>query len=189
MTYNQRLSLLIFIDSSIVITAVIFSCMLANELPNLFTMPMVVSTLTVLISYHLFSLKLKLYKKAWEYASIGELIIIFKVITGSILVTAVIQQIVLKEIYFTLLIDAWLLHILLVSGSRICWRIYRNSFIEKNNNKKRTLIIGAGSAGTMVARQLQKRESDLIPVGFIDDDVRKQKLDILGIPVLGGLVQ
>ena len=39
----------------------------------------------------------------------------------------------------------------------------------------------------MVARLLQKRESDLIPVGFIDDDVRKQKLEIMGIPVLGGV--
>lgn len=53
---------------------------------------------------------------------------------------------------------------------------------------KRTLIIGAGSAGTMVARQLLKsKESDLQPVGFIDDDTKKHHLDIMGIPVLGGV--
>ena len=38
----------------------------------------------------------------------------------------------------------------------------------------------------MIARQLLKnQEVDMMPVGFIDDDPRKQKLDILGIPVVG----
>ena len=75
---------------------------------------------------------------------------------------------------------------LLIGGSRFCWRMFRDSFIIKSTNKKRTLIIGAGSAGTMIARQLLKiKEVDIIPVGFIDDDPRKQNLDILGIPVVG----
>ena len=61
------------------------------------------------------------------------------------------------------------------------------TILVKIDNKKRTLIIGAGSAGTMVARQLLKNhDAELLPVGFIDDDAKKHKLDILGIPVVGG---
>ena len=44
--------------------------------------------LAIVISHHILSFKLHLYKKAWEYASIGELIIIFQVVTGSIVVAA-----------------------------------------------------------------------------------------------------
>jgi len=55
---------------------------------------------------------------------------------------------------------------------------------------KRTLVVGAGSAGTMVVRQLkQSHDALLCPVAFIDDDVRKHDLDILGLPVLGGIKQ
>ena len=84
-----------------------------------------------------------------------------------------------------------MIHILLLGGSRFCWRVFRDSLLTRSaTSKKRTLIVGAGSAGTMVARQLLKNhDADLIPVGFIDDDVKKQNLDILGIPVIGGTNQ
>lgn len=92
------------------------------------------------------------------------------------------------EILFRLLGVTGALHILLIGGSRFCWRMYRDSFIKIDTNKKRTLIVGAGSAGTMVARQLLKnQEAGLFPVGFIDDDLKKQQLDIMGIPVAGGV--
>jgi FlaA1/EpsC-like NDP-sugar epimerase len=132
----------------------------------------------------------KLYKKAWEYASIEELLFIFKAITFSICTAAVIQQIIVQDIYFRLLAVTWMLHMLLIGGSRFCWRLLRNTYMNKAENKKRTLIIGAGSAGTMVARQLIKHNAaELLPVAFIDDNVKIQNLDILGIPVIGGIHQ
>nr|WP_263325064.1 nucleoside-diphosphate sugar epimerase/dehydratase [Neobacillus sp. Marseille-Q6967] len=188
MTYKQRLSLFILVDSCIVLTVVFCSRFLVNATLNVITMPMIITAIAILISHHLFSFKLNLYKKAWEYASIGELLIILKVVTGSVLVAASLQQIMLHEILFRLLGVTWSLHILLIGGSRFVWRIYRDSYINQSVNKKRTLIIGAGSAGTMVARQLLKNhEAGLLPIGFIDDDLKKQKLDILGITVLGGV--
>ncbi|WP_121610106.1 polysaccharide biosynthesis protein [Mesobacillus foraminis] len=188
MTYKQRLSLFIFIDSCIVISAVFFSRFLVNGTLNVITTPMLIMAIAILCSHHVLSLKLNLYKKAWEYASIGELIIIFKVVTTSILLAAIFQQMIINEIYFRLLSVTWLLHISLIGGSRFCWRMYRDSYMNKNTNKRRTLIVGAGSAGTMVARQLLKnQEAGLLPVGFIDDDEKKHQLDILGISVLGGV--
>ncbi|MDR6878647.1 FlaA1/EpsC-like NDP-sugar epimerase [Bacillus sp. 3255] len=130
----------------------------------------------------------KLYKKAWEHASIGELLFIVKAITFSIITVACVQQFIVQDVYFRLLAVTWMLHTLLIGGSRFCWRLLRNSYHNKSAVKKRTLIIGAGSAGTMVARQLMKNnDAELVPVGFIDDNANIHNLDILGIPVIGGV--
>lgn len=188
MTYHRRLSLLIIVDSIIVLSAIFFSRFLLEADLHVLTIPLVISSLTLLISHHIFSFIYKLYNKAWEYASIGELLIIFKAITYSIAATAVMQQLAETEIHFRLLAVTWMIHMLLIGGSRFCWRMIRDTYISKSSSKKRTLIIGAGSAGTMVARQLKKSaDTDMYPVAFIDDNVHKQKLDILGIPVIGGV--
>lgn len=190
MTYHKRLSLLLFVDSAIVITAIFFSRLLVNVDLNEVTIPLVASSAALLFSHHFFAYRYKLYKKAWEYASIGELLMISKAVTLSIATAAVLQLVIVQDILFRLLAVTWMLHMLLIGGSRLCWRIYRDSFMKKHSNKKRTLIIGAGSAGTMVVRQLLgNQESGLLPVAFVDDDYRKHRLDILGIPVIGGVSQ
>lgn len=188
MTYRQRLSLFIILDSCIVLTAIFISGFLVNASIQVITLPIIIGSLTILLSHHIFSIKLKLYKKAWEYASIGELLVIIKVVSYSILFAVIVQQLVIQEIYFRMLAVTWSLHMLFIGGSRFVWRMYRDSFIYKTDNKKRTLIVGAGSAGTMVARQLLKdNDSNLHPVAFIDDNVNKHNLDVLGIPVIGGV--
>jgi len=151
------------------------------------TTPFITSLLVTIISFLLFGLIFNLYRKVWEYASIPELIIIFKVVTYTVAIGSLFQFIFTGNlnVRFQLVTMAFLL--LFIGGSRFIWRVYRDTFLNKNTKKLRTLIIGAGSAGTMVARQLQKsNESSLLPVGFIDDDENKQHLDILGIPIVGG---
>ncbi|SFD67390.1 NDP-sugar epimerase, includes UDP-GlcNAc-inverting 4,6-dehydratase FlaA1 and capsular polysaccharide biosynthesis protein EpsC [Lentibacillus persicus] len=188
MTYRQRLSLFFVIDSCIVLTAIFISSFLVNATIHVINIPVALTSITILISHHLFSIKYKLYKKFWEYASTKELLIILKVVTLSILCASLLQLIFLQEIQFRLLAVTWLLHMFLIGGSRFVWRLYRDSVMNKQDQKIRTLIIGAGSAGTMVARQLIKQnEGNLHPVAFIDDDPKKQKLDILGLPVVGGV--
>ncbi|PDY79672.1 polysaccharide biosynthesis protein [Bacillus cereus] len=187
MSYRRRLSLLILLDSFIVLTAVYLSYWfihpnVLNKIPT----TVVISSITLLCSHHIFAAIYKLYNKAWEYASIGELKQIFKAITLSIIVTAIVQQIINHDIYVRILAIAWMLHLLLIGGSRFVWRMFRDTYIAKATDKKRTLIIGAGSAGTMVVRQLQhNREADLYPIAFVDDDRNKQKLEIYNVPVIG----
>lgn len=188
MTYRQRLSLFIILDSCIVLTAIFFSGFLVNGTIQVITLQMVISAIIILISHHVLSFQLHLYKKAWEYASIGELLSIFKVVSISILTAAVFQQLLVQEIHMRLLTVTWFLNMSFIGGSRFFWRMYRDSFINKVSNKKRTLIIGAGSAGMMVARQLKmNNEENLLPVAFIDDDIKKHQLEILGLPVVGGI--
>lgn len=187
MSYRKRLSLLILLDSFIVLTAVYLSYWFIHpNVLNKIPMTVVISSITLLCSHHVFAAIYKLYNKAWEYASIGELKQIFKAITLSILVTAIVQQIINHDIYVRILAIAWMLHLLLIGGSRFVWRMLRDTYIAKATDKKRTLIIGAGSAGTMVVRQLQhNKEADLYPIAFVDDDRNKQKLEIYNVPVVG----
>lgn len=54
--------------------------------------------------------------------------------------------------------------------------------------KTPTLLIGAGSAGALVARELVRQPpSKLRIVGFLDDDTRKHGMFIHGCSVLGGI--
>ncbi|WNQ12695.1 nucleoside-diphosphate sugar epimerase/dehydratase [Paenibacillus aurantius] len=188
MTYRQRFSLLILLDSTIVLTAIFFSRFLVNATFNVITLPVVVSSIVLLLSHHYFSFIYKLYKKAWEYASVGELLTIFKAVTFSILITATVQLLVVHEAFFRLLAVTWMIHMLLIGGSRFCWRVIRDTYTKQDPHMKRTMIIGAGAAGTMVARHLvRNQDSRLLPVAFIDDNAKKHNLDIMGIPVIGGV--
>jgi len=52
--------------------------------------------------------------------------------------------------------------------------------------RHRVLLIGAGQAGVMVAREIMNRpDLGLQPVGFLDDDPSKLNTSIGGLPVLG----
>jgi FlaA1/EpsC-like NDP-sugar epimerase len=187
MTYRQRLSLLIFVDSFIVLTSIFLSRILLSANFQVITFTLIVSSLTLFISHNLFASINKLYKRAWEYASIGELVSIFKAVTFSIITTGIVQFILIQDIFFRILVVTWLLHMILIGGSRFCWRIFRDAYFNNKNDKKRTLIVGAGSAGTMVVRQLlQNNNAELLPVAFVDDNVKKHNLDIMGVPVIGG---
>ncbi|MGQ7180349.1 nucleoside-diphosphate sugar epimerase/dehydratase, partial [Escherichia coli] len=144
------------IDSLIVLTSVwssyrILFPELLKEEPGL----CITSSIALLCSHHFFAYSYKLYKKAWEYASIRELEQIFKAVTFSVIVIAVVQHITEQYVYLRILAITWMLYIVLLGGSRLAWRIFRDRYIKGNINKKRTLIVGAGSAGTMVIRQLQ----------------------------------
>lgn len=145
------------------------------------------STLILLSCHHFFSYIYKLYKKAWLYASIGELLIVLKTVSFTFLTVGILQFIFFQDAYLRLIVVTWMLHMLLIGGSRFGWRVLNNYRKSEDDSKIRTLIVGAGSAGTMVARQLLlSHDAELKPVAFIDDDVKKQHLDILGIPVFGG---
>jgi FlaA1/EpsC-like NDP-sugar epimerase len=187
MTYRKRLTSLALLDSCIVLSAIYISYLTLNPDLDIFKIPMLfVTWITLFICHHTFASIYKLYNKAWEYASVGELIAIVKAVTLSIAVTALMQEIVFHNMYVRALMITWMLHVLLIGGSRFSWRMFRDNFMNKQKNSKRTLIIGAGRGGTMVARQLlSNHDIELKPVAFIDDDPKKYKLDVLGIPVVG----
>ncbi|MFN2513771.1 MAG: polysaccharide biosynthesis protein [Pyrinomonadaceae bacterium] len=62
----------------------------------------------------------------------------------------------------------------------------RASVDSGNGHKSRVLLIGAGRAGMLAAREIQNRgDSDKKIIGFVDDDPNKQRAVINGVKVLG----
>lgn len=142
--------------------------------------------------YYLFGM----YRRLWTYASIQELkLVVAAVTTGSVMLslTMVILAAVKAFTGFSrgILIIDWLLSVLFVGGLRFTMRIIsesQNSFSTKNKSAKRTLIVGAGDAGALVVKELQKNpELNLQPVSFLDDNPSKFRQQIHGIPVDGTL--
>jgi FlaA1/EpsC-like NDP-sugar epimerase len=57
----------------------------------------------------------------------------------------------------------------------------------EHEDPRRVLLLGAGRAGVLVARELQPpRDLGMVPVGFVDDDPHKQGRRIGQLSVLGG---
>lgn len=187
MTYYKRVPLLMALDSLIVLCSIYVSFFLLHPTSNFHSSKtLLITSLVLLISHHVFAFIYHLYDKAWEYASVGELIIIVKAVTYSILIAAFVQWIGIGTIYIRVLFITWMLHVLLIGGSRFSWRMYRDRYIKPRETKRKTLIVGAGQAGTTVVRQLlHNHDVDLLPVAFVDDDVKKQRLEMYGIKVLG----
>jgi len=128
----------------------------------------------------------KLYNRVWAYASLGEMMAIIQAVTWGSLGSVIVTYFFFSPIPRFIVIVHWAYAILLVGGSRMLLRInYERQKSSKTIPSKRTLIIGAGDAGAMVAREMKTRNSDILPVGFIDDDLNKHNLTIMSLPVLG----
>lgn len=189
MTIHKRTYLLILLDSIIVLFSIYACYFVLHPYLDIFHNDMlVVSSLTIFLAHHFFSWRLGLYRKVWTYASVGEVLSIVRAVTYTILTVMVIQYALQQNIYWRVLALTWMLHVFLIGGSRFSWRLYADSRFrfEKTDVRKRTLIVGAGAAGTMVTRQLMhSHDAELIPVGYVDDQHTKQNLEIYGIKVLG----
>src|SRR5690625_1217340 len=174
MSYGKRLLFLVILDSIIVSTAIFIATWIVYPMTvNLDMRVVTISAIALLFFHHLFASLYKLYHKVWSYASIGELLAIFQAVSFAIVATGIVQWLVNNfTIYHRGLIVTWMLHILFIGGSRFAWRVFRDRYITHKDQKQRTLVVGAGAAGAMVARQLtsEPNNTDIKIVAFIDDD-------------------
>ena len=139
-------------------------------------------TITFIAIFYAF----KLYNRAWAYASISELFAIFYAVTIGSMCTIAIYYYAQINLPRSIALMHWALTILLMGGSRVLWRcVIEHKKARGHKPGRRALIIGAGDAGVMVARELKNHQSSFLPVGFIDDDPNKQNISVLGLPVLG----
>lgn len=186
MTYKQRFWIFALMDSFIILTAVLYGTFLVNAYITVGMTDLVLFAVMFILVSLFFSMVFKLYRKAWEYASIEEWFVIFKVVSCSIVTVAILQSVLMQNVFVRLLVAVGLLNLTFMGGARFCWRIFRDSVLNSRQKKTRILIVGAGSAGRIVAEHLRKNvHSKIQPVGFMDDDPAKQHLHILGLPVLG----
>jgi FlaA1/EpsC-like NDP-sugar epimerase len=156
-----------------------------------------ISLLIKPIVYYLFGL----YRRLWAYASINELTLISTAVSiASAIFSAVMLILYITRVHNVRILNFprailpidWLLSLVGIGGLRFTIRLLAEG---RAANKKSTprkarnvLIIGAGSAGALVVREMQKNpQLGLHPVGYLDDDPSKQKNQIHGVSVIGRL--
>ena len=140
-----------------------------------------------------------LYRRLWAYASTRELILITYTVTiASAAMT--VMTIVFYSLGFirpglprSIFIIDWLLSIIAIGGFRFALRLFAENRVSASGEPtkgtaKNVLIIGAGDAGALVVREMQKNpQLNLDPIGYLDDDPSKQKQQIYGVKVVGTL--
>lgn len=146
-----------------------------------------------------------LYRSIWKYASLHDLIEIFKTVSIASILSGLALVFFYKPEHLSRVVFVldWGLLLALVSCSRVVWRIYQERFHRRVglpvlsreddpsiDQKRRTLIIGAGDAGNMLLREIFKQlHSPYKIIGFLDDDRNKIGMRMHGIEVLGGTDQ
>jgi FlaA1/EpsC-like NDP-sugar epimerase len=127
-----------------------------------------------------------LYRRLWQYASIGELLAIVGAVTGSSALILGYSQFFDPFLPRSVVIIAWFLMILSVGGSRLSIRVMKHLKCVSHNGQSRILIVGAGDTGATVAREIHQhhQESKRI-VGFVDDAKSKRGRILLGYKILG----
>ncbi len=133
------------------------------------------------------------YNSLWRYASVQDAIEIFKGVTLSsfLAVSAVFFLHQFKPIPRSIFVLDWFLLFALLAASRLLWRVWRETYlVGKSCEGPRTLIVGAGEAGSLLLKEIRRQPHASYNVcGFIDDDPEKKGMKLHGVPVLGGAKQ
>ncbi len=140
-----------------------------------------------IVSFFLF----KLYSRVWRYAGSSELLAIVGAnFAGAIcwfIFSVLVEAVLPRSIY----ILTALLLTFFVGGTRLSLRVYsyltsKPQYIQMTQKLNKVLVIGAGDAGAMLAREIERYHSGKRKIiGFIDDDRDKQGKTMFGIRVLG----
>jgi FlaA1/EpsC-like NDP-sugar epimerase len=141
--------------------------------------------------------RLGMYRRFWAYASMKEAMLIL----GVILINAILMMgyyflsplIARPAVPLSIPIIDALVSLVLIGGMRFSIRMLSELMqarrrLPGSGATRRVLIAGAGDAGALVAREMQKNpQLHMIPVGFLDDAPEKLHQRIHGVQVLGAL--
>jgi FlaA1/EpsC-like NDP-sugar epimerase len=124
----------------------------------------------------------------WRYVGFHDL----KLIVGASLASVAASYLLVHEALGwtayprSVLVLTGMLSIMLLGGIRVAVRVFREWASAVDAAMVRVLIIGAGNAGELLARDLTRNPAYRYqPVGFVDDSPMKHGRTIHGVPVLG----
>ncbi len=136
-----------------------------------------------------------LYQRYWRYAGFWDLIaVVLANSAASIILAAIMVGSRLMEwipgLSRSLPPLDWIFALALTVGLRASVRAIAETMSRRTKGMgtqtRNVLIVGAGDAGSMVAREMQRNQQlGLQPIGFLDDDRVKTHKRIYGLPVLG----
>jgi FlaA1/EpsC-like NDP-sugar epimerase len=144
----------------------------------------------LLVAVHLAAnLGFRLYGHMWRYASIEEA---RRVILAA--VSAGVVVVVLNEVFggservlpLSVVVFGASLALLGFGAIRFQSRLFAFRRRIEVPETKRVLIVGAGDAGEMILKDVRRNPAlGLLAVGIVDDDPRKRRRTMHGVPVLG----
>jgi FlaA1/EpsC-like NDP-sugar epimerase len=132
-----------------------------------------------------------LYEKWWRYIAVADLIGVLRAVavsSGILVVGFTVVQPFDDDIPRSVVVMDFLLTLVFVGGVRLAARmvVERRARIGIEDPGHEVLVVGAGTGGQMVVRELQLNPKlGATAVGFVDDDPRKQGMGMLGLKVLG----
>ena len=135
--------------------------------------------------------RLRLYRSIWRFASYSELV---RVILSSILTSGlhiILITVLFRRMPITYYVFGAMLQFFFVIGVRFSYRLVlllrKSQKTEDGLPAMRVMLIGAGSAGRMILRDINKApEIGERVVCIIDDNPNKWQRDIDGVPIVGG---
>ena len=148
-------------------------------------------TLPVLVFFKMATfLVLGVYRGIWRYTSLDDLIVFAKAVIISSILSVLVLLFAFRFEGFsrTIFIIDGVVMLMLLAGSRMAFRLFRQLIPTPNSSDgRRVLIYGAGDGGELLLRELlNNRELQYSPIGFMDDDPAKVGKVIHGLKVFGG---
>ena len=132
----------------------------------------------------------KLYQSIWRFASFHELerSLVVNAITGAAHILGI--SLLFKRMPISYYAVGIVLQTVLVTAIRFAYRfvlLLRSSRGKQGNGLHRVMLIGAGSAGQLILRDLMKSNESRDKVCcIIDDNPNKWNRYVEGVPVVGG---
>ena len=128
----------------------------------------------------------------WRYVSMADLVVIVKANVIASLLVLLYAFLAFRGggIPRTVLVLDWVFCFMTMGGVRFITRAFREHYLPMPSRnrlpRKRILVVGAGDAGQMIAREIRMNPAlNLEMVGFVDDDPHKRKQRFQGFPVMG----
>lgn len=141
-----------------------------------------------------------IYRRLWRYASIADCEVLVAWVLGSGVAAAAVGLFFIADfrLPFVGYVDRVPLSIAMLDGliggafliaPRVLVRaLARGSRSTVRTGHRRALIVGAGSAGALIGKELRENHQlGIEPVGFVDDDRTKHRQRIHNLPVFGSL--
>ncbi len=126
------------------------------------------------------------YKIVWTRASIEEYVHLLEwYVAGSLLFIVLLYFVHITRIPRSSLVLMILMGISFMTAIRALWKLIFVSRRTACTPSKRTLIIGAGEAGTLIARDIMRNPCEMQPVGFVDDNPCLRGMSVASIKVIG----
>jgi UDP-GlcNAc:undecaprenyl-phosphate GlcNAc-1-phosphate transferase len=146
----------------------------------------------ILIARYIFFVAFGLYRGVWRYAGARDAASIFSAVVLSEVAAFVFMSLTVTWNGFprgTYLIDV-LLCTMLIGASRFWERAVAHTLrtLVGRGDQRRNLIVGAGSSGRSLLRELRESPGERV-VGFVDDDPALNGRRIQGVAVVGTLEQ